>query len=1018
MNTKNYTLLGDFKRILSSGLPFLVLTFFSLSLKAEVLTLTCPEDLTVELAPGECNAIVHFDTLVWTSTQVLTDTVFFPPSGSTFETGNNTVTLAVTDVDGDLEVCTFNVQVNEFFPEELLCEQNVEISLNGLCSRTIFASEFLSMDSTGCVDNYEVTRLTSSGVALPPIINASDINSSFLVLVSHSETGIQCLTQVTITGGTPPSFSCPENAVISCNEPLDTSITGFPILDGCFQNVEFDFSDIRTNTSCPDSVAFQVVRTWVGTDPFGQQDVCEQLITAFRFDISLVDFPNDFNGIINPPLQCVDSLTLAELTDPSVTGEPTFINFSAAAEPDCRVTSTYNDKLTNICGGSFDIERAWTVVNLCEPTATRRDTQYISVIDTLGPEFDLDDSILVSLSNECVDSFFLPGATNIRECSSFNTVIRTPWDTLNTNGGWTTFGMTSGDFQVYYELTDLCGNVTLDSTTLLLNNNVTAICPPDTTVLCDYYFDTLVNAVIIGNTAILEQLGTPTFPLNCSFGYTETDSLMVDGCGNGVVFRLMVSDGNTPQACLQEVQVEHVSNFDVIFPPDTSLCVSLDSADIGLPILSGVGCENVNFIAEDNIIPGTVPNCFVLERKWVVTNNCAFSGINSFDDTQLAERHFMDGGDGIIEYVQRIEVNDAPAPFFTEGCEIPDLYVPANSCEATIVVPTPMVNGCAQIDLLVAGSLGSNLGIQTSIGLGSHAVSYTATDNCGKTGTCTTFFEVIDTIPPALECNFQMVEIPVGSTEVTVFPSDLIQTGADNCGLVSFSFSSSFDLMDTTFLCCDEPGQKDLEIWARDEIGNISSCSTFIVLDIQAMCECDVFAVGRVATEENEGIANVEVNFASQTSSFNSSDSTDASGNYLKFIPAGNDFIITPSKNINPLNGVTTFDALLITKHILGSEPLDSPYKLIAADFNNSGSISTFDLLEMRKLILNISSEIPNNTSWRFVPSDFEFPNPENPFSSGWPEFIELNNIQADTLGLDFIGIKVGDVNNSADTQD
>ena len=43
-------------------------------------------------------------------------------------------------------------------------------------------------------------------------------------------------------------------------------------------------------------------------------------------------------------------------------------------------------------------------------------------------------------------------------------------------------------------------------------------------------------------------------------------------------------------------------------------------------------------------------------------------------------------------------------------------------------------------------------------------------------------------------------------------------------------------------------------------------------------------------------------------------------------------------------SAVTTFDLVLISRHILGLEALDSPYKMIAADVNMSGTISTSDV--------------------------------------------------------------------------
>jgi hypothetical protein len=113
-------------------------------------------------------------------------------------------------------------------------------------------------------------------------------------------------------------------------------------------------------------------------------------------------------------------------------------------------------------------------------------------------------------------------------------------------------------------------------------------------------------------------------------------------------------------------------------------------------------------------------------------------------------------------------------------------------------------------------------------------------------------------------------------------------------------------------------------------------------------------------------------------------------------------FTIEPEKDDNPLNGVTTYDLVLISKHILGLEPLNSPYKMIAADANKSGSITTFDIVEIRKLILGIYTELPNNTSWRFVDKSFSFPNANNPFQTAFPEVISVADAMTSQWGEDF----------------
>ncbi|MDO8367786.1 MAG: T9SS type A sorting domain-containing protein [Saprospiraceae bacterium] len=144
-------------------------------------------------------------------------------------------------------------------------------------------------------------------------------------------------------------------------------------------------------------------------------------------------------------------------------------------------------------------------------------------------------------------------------------------------------------------------------------------------------------------------------------------------------------------------------------------------------------------------------------------------------------------------------------------------------------------------------------------------------------------------------------------------------------------------------------------------------------------------------------------------------DLSDDAGMYLfscTACPSCNLVKVIPERDDNPLNGVTTYDLVLISKHILGTEPLNSPYKMIAADANKSGSITTFDIVEIRKLILGIYTDLPNNKSWRFVDKAFVFPNLNNPFQTAFPEGI--NCIGFPTTGNDFTGLKVGDVNNTA----
>jgi hypothetical protein len=90
---------------------------------------------------------------------------------------------------------------------------------------------------------------------------------------------------------------------------------------------------------------------------------------------------------------------------------------------------------------------------------------------------------------------------------------------------------------------------------------------------------------------------------------------------------------------------------------------------------------------------------------------------------------------------------------------------------------------------------------------------------------------------------------------------------------------------------------------------------------------------------------------------------------------------------------------------------------MIAGDANRSGSLTTFDLVELRKLLLGIYSELPNNIAWHFIPDYRAFPNPSNPFQTCWgcPEGISLADVAAlngDTAKV--IAMKTGDVDGDA----
>jgi hypothetical protein len=71
----------------------------------------------------------------------------------------------------------------------------------------------------------------------------------------------------------------------------------------------------------------------------------------------------------------------------------------------------------------------------------------------------------------------------------------------------------------------------------------------------------------------------------------------------------------------------------------------------------------------------------------------------------------------------------------------------------------------------------------------------------------------------------------------------------------------------------------------------------------------------------------------------------------------------------NPLAGISTKDILLIQNHILGNNRIKSIPSLVAADVDNSGGVSSLDIIMLRKLILGYSSNFVEENSWQYVSS-------------------------------------------------
>jgi len=426
---------------------------------------------------------------------------------------------------------------------------------------------------------------------------------------------------------------------------------------------------------------------------------------------------------------------------------------------------------------------------------------------------------------------------------------------------------------------------------------------------------------------------------------------------------------------------------------------------------------------------------------------------------------------GYWQYTQFIKVMDGTAPQinFTQ----PDQFCSLDevSCNADVQYPFTVVENCDPQDLTVTVELDANADgsidfdvtsllmgtypnytITGEYPIGSHQFVVTVQDGCGNnTNSAVLPFDVVDCLPPSFTClngvSFNLQELPPntdidgdGTVDVAgagIWASDFHSSVSD-CSDDTIAFSINLpgetpDINQTSlYFTCDDVGLVDVEVYFWDSAFNPEAvqpdgtvggpnwdfCETYLyITDSEGLCSQPVqnpMMAGLISRENSDAVEAVEVSLSGQMSTMMM---TSASGTYqFDDLPMGDDYTVTPSRDDDHRNGVSTFDLILIQQHLLGVSPLTSPYKMIAADVNNTGSITTLDMIQIQQLILGITTEFANNTSWRFVEEDFYFPVPNNPWFTPFPEAITVNNLSTDNMSNDFIAIKVGDVNNSAQT--
>ncbi len=911
--------------------------------------------------------------------------------------------------------CWGNIYVQDKLPPQLTCPPDVTVACTAATDTSATGVPIVTDCSTFNLSFYN--NVVNNGCATPfsAVINRTWIATDAGGYTSSCTQKIQLLQPTTANVQFPPNRDGIAAPVLNCVNPNTTpantgapSINGQPIPNGTgYCNMAVTYSDQQIPI-CQNS--YKILRTWtVASWCTGTILNHVQIIAVKDTQPPTLTCPPDLTVGTTSSIFCKASVMLPQvgISDNCST------NFTTSMNTPAGLVNGNGGLIHNVNLGVYTI--TYNVTDACGNSASC--TSKLTVIDDDAPTVVCDQLTVVSLNNLGTATVhaqtFDDGSYD--NCSPITLTVRRMQAGCGTQP---VFGPTvkfccadiGNDVMVEMKATDASGNANTCMVIVHVNNNFppTIQCPANKTINCT---DDPTNLALTGQATGSAPCGTPNIT------YTDVNNLNM--CDVGTITRTWKATvGSSSTTCNQTITMVDNTPVSVTFPPNYAVtgCVSIASlspanlpAPYNAPVTSS-DCELLATSHTDQVFVVSPPACFKIVRTWKVINWCTY---------------VPGGTTGLWQGTQTIMVTDNTPPTFT--CPSNMTVGVGQNCKATVTLPQlTNVQDCSQnVTVSVTSSFGSGYGPFLNVAPGNYTATYTASDGCNNTASCSITIQVKDDKKPTPYCkNGLIVELMGIDTDgdgiiddgmIETWASDFNAGSFDNCqGTLQFSFSSDVNNTNAIF-DCDDIGQNPIQMWVTDASGNQDFCQTFLVVqDNMGVCNGPLIASvgGAVANEQGFDVEAVTVTI---NDGISQPSITGSNGNFsFPGVPLNGDYTVTPKKDTNLLNGVTTYDIVLIRRHILGIEMLSSPYKMIAADVNRSNSVTTSDLVDLQRAVLIINDYFPNNESWRFVDEAFNFPNPANPFQTPFPEVYNINNFSGNMDSVKFLAVKIGDVNDSA----
>jgi hypothetical protein len=593
--------------------------------------------------------------------------------------------------------------------------------------------------------------------------------------------------------------------------------------------------------------------------------------------------------------------------------------------------------------------------------------------------------------------------------------------------------------------------------------NPVIICPADLSVNCDVDCDDLN---IVGEATASSICG------DVEVQYTDIANTL-NSCNVGFIRRRWSVVGQPAISCDQIITKtpDDYFNGNINWPNDYNTdCTDIDDNE-NVPTWADPGCSLVGYNLESDTFQFEDGACFKIVNYWTVIDWCQYdpnstsnSGMwthvqiikvlddeapdmscpnqmfavddnndedndgdkceiialmltNTADDNGDCASEWLKWtvlvdlwGDGEYDYEYSSYLPSFDTNFNdTNGNGIPDRYLAptASGEEVKVILPENII-----------GSMSN------------HKVSWKVSDGCQNITSCENTFMVVDKKAPTPYCidistalmESGMVELwacdfDLGSFDNCTEPGDLRYTFTETRPQNDPNYNSDSKCSSRIFDCDDlENSPLSIQMYVWDEKNNFEFCEVMLTLvDNQGGCDNGggMKISGAISTSNNTMVEDVLVSLVAPSIELNKSDMTNESGVY-NFVnnPDSFGYQLTANKEGNYLDGVSTLDLVMIQRHVLGLATFDNAYNVIASDINNDEKVSASDLLVLRKLILGVIDEFPDNESYRFISAAQTF----NTIAFPWPleEDITIEPLHTDMVNQDFKAVKIGDVNGNA----